>query len=54
MHLQSKQRAERGQTTGSEGMSYKIHTVLKYKLKSDVLSKKEIKMPIGDMTYRYY
>lgn len=40
VHLQSKQRAERGQTSGSEGMYYKIHTVLNYKLKSDVLSKK--------------
>lgn len=43
MHLQSKQRAERGQTIGSEGMYYKIHTILNYKLKNDILSKKEIR-----------
>lgn len=52
VHLQSKRRAEGGQTSQSENMHYKIHTLLNYKLKSDVLSKKEIKMFLGGTTYR--
>lgn len=54
--LQSKQRAAlpsvRGQTSGSECMYYKIHTVLNYKLKNNASSKKETKMAVGGTTYR--